>query len=116
MIKCCVALEPAMLDINRLKTSDNNFWSLLKELLAWDNVSDDAVQSTVKQILADVRNHLEQRFCELGSNEQNWENFQAIITEMGPPSNYVELLVENGQHLEKVNKSKTSLWLASLRQ
>lgn len=44
-----------MLDINRLKTSDNEFWPLLKELLAWDNVSDDAVQSTVKQILTDVR-------------------------------------------------------------
>ena len=44
-----------MLDINRLKTSDNEFWPLLKELLAWDNVSDAAVQSIVKQILTDVR-------------------------------------------------------------
>ncbi len=44
-----------MLDINRLKTSDNDFWPSLKDLLAWDNVSDDSVQSTVKQILADVR-------------------------------------------------------------
>ena len=44
-----------MLDINRLETSSNDFWSQLKDLLAWDNVSDDSVQSTVKQILADVR-------------------------------------------------------------
>ena len=44
-----------MLDINRLKTTDNDFWTLLKDLLAWDNVSDDSVQSTVKKILTDVR-------------------------------------------------------------
>ncbi|WP_198266282.1 histidinol dehydrogenase [sulfur-oxidizing endosymbiont of Gigantopelta aegis] len=44
-----------MLDIKRLESSDSNFWPLMKELLAWDNVSDDSVQSTVKQILADVR-------------------------------------------------------------
>jgi histidinol dehydrogenase len=46
-----------MLKINRLKTSDNNFWSLLKDLLAWDNVSNDSVQSVVKQILSDVRHN-----------------------------------------------------------
>ncbi len=44
-----------MLDIKRLKATDSNFWSEMKELLAWDSVSDDAVQSTVKQILKDVR-------------------------------------------------------------
>lgn len=44
-----------MLDINRLTTSDANFWSQMKDLLAWDNVSDDSVQTTVKQILKDVR-------------------------------------------------------------
>lgn len=44
-----------MLDINRLKTTDNDFWALLKDLLAWDNVSDDSVQSTVRKILTDVR-------------------------------------------------------------
>ncbi len=44
-----------MLDINRLKTTDNDFWPLLKDLLAWDNVSDDSVQSTVRKILTDVR-------------------------------------------------------------
>jgi len=44
-----------MLNINRLTTSDSEFWALLKDLLAWDNVSDDSVQSTVKKILTDVR-------------------------------------------------------------
>ena len=44
-----------MPDINRLQTSDASFWSQMKDLLAWDNVSDESVQSTVKQILKDVR-------------------------------------------------------------
>ena len=44
-----------MLDISRLRSSDSNFWSQMKDLLAWDNVSDDSVQSTVRQILKDVR-------------------------------------------------------------
>ena len=44
-----------MLNIKRLETIDANFWPLMKDLLAWDSVSDDSVQSTVKQILADVR-------------------------------------------------------------
>jgi hypothetical protein len=45
-----------------------------------------------KQVLEDVRSHLDQRFSELASDEQTWENMQAIITEMGPASDYAELL------------------------
>ena len=45
-----------------------------------------------KQVLEDVRSHLDQRFSELGPDEQTWENMQAIITEMGPASDYAELL------------------------
>jgi len=45
-----------------------------------------------KQVLEDVRNHLDQRFGELGPDEQTWENMQAIITEMGPATDYAELL------------------------
>ena len=45
-----------------------------------------------KQVLEDVKNHLDQRFNELGPDEQTWENFQQIITEMGPASDYAELL------------------------
>ncbi len=44
-----------MLDINRLQTNDATFWAQMKDLLAWDNVSDDSVQSTVRQILNDIR-------------------------------------------------------------
>lgn len=43
-----------MFDIKRLDSTDNDFWPLLKELLAWDRVSDDSVQTTVRQILKDI--------------------------------------------------------------
>ncbi|MFW5452573.1 histidinol dehydrogenase [Thioalkalivibrio sulfidiphilus] len=41
--------------INRLSTSDADFRQRLDELLAWESVSDDAVFTTVRDILADVR-------------------------------------------------------------
>lgn len=45
-----------------------------------------------KEVLDDVRCHLDKRFAELEPEQHSWENFQAIITEMGPPSDYAELL------------------------
>jgi len=44
------------------------------------------------EILADVSSHLDSRFAELGPQQQTWENFQNITTEMGPPSEYAELI------------------------
>jgi hypothetical protein len=44
------------------------------------------------EILADVSSHLDSRFAELGPQQQTWENFQKITTEMGPPSEYSELV------------------------
>lgn len=63
-----------------------------------------------KDVFADVCSHLDKRFAELEPEEQNWENFQTIITEMGPASDYAELLepdvVASIQHV----KSKHFLW------
>jgi hypothetical protein len=53
------------------------------------------------EILTEVGNHLEQRFAELEPPQRTWENFQKIITEMGPPSEYAELVNED---------KKTSRW------
>jgi len=44
------------------------------------------------EILADVNSHLDSRFAELEPQQQTWENFQNITTEMGPPSEYAELV------------------------
>ncbi|MDZ7662270.1 histidinol dehydrogenase [Thiohalophilus sp.] len=43
------------MDIRRLNKNDSNFWSELDALLDWEGVSDEAVNTTVKNILKDVR-------------------------------------------------------------
>ncbi|MDY6980370.1 MAG: histidinol dehydrogenase [Pseudomonadota bacterium] len=43
------------MDIKRLKTTDDSFWSELDQLLDWEGVSDEAVNTTVKNILREVR-------------------------------------------------------------
>jgi histidinol dehydrogenase len=44
-----------MLKLQHLTTSDNDFWSQLDKLLAWQTVSDDTVTQTVRDILQNVR-------------------------------------------------------------
>jgi len=44
-----------MLAIKKLKTTDNDFQQQLNDLLAWQNVSDESVNQTVRDILSDVR-------------------------------------------------------------
>lgn len=43
------------MDIKRLNSTDASFWSELDHLLDWEGVSDEAVNTTVKNILKDVR-------------------------------------------------------------
>ena len=45
-----------MLDIKRLSTEDAEFWPQLDQLLAWDGVSDESVNGTVRDVLRQVRN------------------------------------------------------------
>ncbi|MDH5184809.1 MAG: histidinol dehydrogenase [Gammaproteobacteria bacterium] len=44
-----------MADIKRLDSSAEGFWQQLDDLLAWEGVSDDDVQQTVRHILSEVR-------------------------------------------------------------
>jgi len=44
------------------------------------------------EILADIGSHLDQRFAEITQQQRTWETFQKIITEMGPPADYTELV------------------------
>ena len=43
------------MEIRRLNSKDQNFWQDLSVMLEWDSVSDDAVFTTVRDILSDVR-------------------------------------------------------------
>jgi len=44
------------MNIQRLNSSDSDFWSKLKQRLDWDSSSDKAIFDTVNSILADVKN------------------------------------------------------------
>ena len=48
------------------------------------------------EVLANVCEHLESKYNELSPEQRNWESFQQIITEMGPPEEYADLLNVNG--------------------
>ncbi len=57
-----------------------------------------------KGVLDDVSSHLDRRFAELPADQHTWEDFQAIITDMGPPCEYAELL-DTRQTLKKQRPS-----------
>lgn len=44
-----------MLNIKRLEASSRDFWSQLEALLAWESVSDEAVTTTVREIIEAVK-------------------------------------------------------------
>ncbi len=43
------------IDIKMLSSQDDNFWSEMEKLLAWESVSDEQVFNTVSEILSNVR-------------------------------------------------------------
>jgi len=53
-------MKMSNLDIQQLSTSHENFWSELDELLAWESVSDDKVNTLVRDIIARVRSEGDQ--------------------------------------------------------
>lgn len=71
-------------------------WLRLREqyLKQVEDVLAESGQPNIESIIDDVRSHLDRRFAELPPRQRTWENFQAIITEMGPPSEYAELAGE----------------------
>ncbi len=81
-------------------------WHRLKEqyLQEIEEALIDSSQPNTEGIVADVRFHLDRRYAELPADERNWENFQKIITQMGPPSEYAELAGEG----KKVTASRVS--------
>lgn len=49
----------------------------------------------IGQVIEDVRSHLDRRYAELELGQRTSENFQEIIAQMGPPSDYAELLAQD---------------------
>jgi hypothetical protein len=66
----------------------------------------------VKQLTEDICSHLDRRFLELGSERQTRENFQAIIADMGPASDYAELLGCDAALVTRSPFRKYLFWVA----
>jgi hypothetical protein len=46
------------------------------------------------EVLRDVNEHLERKYADLPLDKQNWEGYQQILIDMGPPQEYADLLTE----------------------
>jgi len=79
-----------------VESSQDRSWRRLKEqyIKQIEDMLVESGQPNVESIIEDVRSHLDRRFAELAPRQRTWENYQAIITEMGPPSEYAELAGE----------------------
>ncbi len=94
-------------------TSESKTWDTLKTeyLRHVEKALSSVKHPRRKDILEDVTSHLDQRFAELEPRQQTWENFQAIITEMGPASDYAELLDPNAAPTGRNVSRKYLLWV-----
>jgi len=75
-------------------TAENRKWESLKTeyLRKVEKALSSVKHPRGKEVIEDISSHLDRRFAELEPQEQTWEDFQRIITEMGPASDYAELL------------------------
>ncbi|MHC5059673.1 MAG: DUF4019 domain-containing protein [Planctomycetota bacterium] len=89
--------------------SENGKWNSVKAgyLEQVQKVLASAGNREKKQVLEDVSSHLDSRYAELSEDERTWENFQQIITEMGPASDYAELLETGNPEKRKYTRPKS---------
>ncbi len=64
-----------------------------------------------KDLPADVREHLDQRFQELKESEKTTENFRKILEDMGPAEEYAELLIEITSKSHSNLQTETGTWV-----
>jgi len=62
-----------MADIRKLSTNDGDFDAQLEQLLAWESVSDDAVNDVVKQVIADIRSRGDLALMDFTNRFDGWE-------------------------------------------
>ncbi|MFA5863611.1 MAG: hypothetical protein WC975_02885 [Phycisphaerae bacterium] len=75
-------------------TSESKRWEALKSeyLREVEKALSSVKHPRRYDVLEDVRLHLDQRFSDLAPDRQTPENLRAILNEMGPASDYAELL------------------------
>jgi histidinol dehydrogenase len=62
-----------MADIRKLSTTGDDFDAQLEQLLAWESVSDDAVNDVVKQVVADIRSRGDLALMDFTNRFDGWE-------------------------------------------
>jgi histidinol dehydrogenase len=62
-----------MADIRKLNTTDADFGAQLEALLAWESVSDDAVNRVVQEVIAEIRARGDAALVEYTSRFDGWE-------------------------------------------
>ena len=94
-------------------TADSKKWDSMKAeyLRKVEKALSSVKHPRSKEVLEDVSSHLDRRFCELEPQQRTWENFQTIITEMGPASDYAELIDTNAGVPGRGARQKYLLWL-----
>lgn len=73
-----------------------------------------AAQDEKQQILDDIKVHLEERYHELTDDEKTWENFQHIITDLGPVEDYANLLEEKSSLIETKKNRSIVFWISGI--
>ncbi|MHC4701036.1 MAG: hypothetical protein ACYTFQ_10715, partial [Planctomycetota bacterium] len=93
-------------------TSESRKWESLKAeyLRKVEKALSSVKHPRGKEVVEDVRLHLDSRFAELSPQERTWENFQTIITQMGPASDYAELLDPGVSSTHKAGRRRGVWW------
>ncbi|MHC4677118.1 MAG: HAAS signaling domain-containing protein [Planctomycetota bacterium] len=94
-------------------TSESRKWESLKAeyLHKVEKALSSVRHPRSREVLEDVHSHLDRRFAELEPREQTRENFEAIITQMGPASDYAELLDPGVSSLRGAAPRKYAWWV-----
>ena len=71
-----------MSEINLLSTANDDFWQRLDELLAWESVSDTAVNDTVNQIIRDIRSTGDAALVDFTNRFDRWQAGSAADLEI----------------------------------
>ncbi|MCW8903446.1 histidinol dehydrogenase [Sedimenticola sp.] len=71
-----------MSEIRQLSTSDSDFQQQLDRLLAWESVSDGAVNSTVNEIIANIRQRGDEALLEYTNRFDGWNAASAADLEV----------------------------------
>jgi histidinol dehydrogenase len=71
-----------MSEINQLSTANDNFWQRLDALLAWESVSDTAVNDTVNQIIRDIRDKGDAALVDFTNRFDRWQAQSAADLEI----------------------------------